>query len=143
MAGGLNLLKLCVGVSEVDELIGWQALRRAETGRSHAFHTTRMWPRRAEELLDGGSLYWVMKGEIRARQRILGLDRTTGSDGVQRCTINLAEDVVRVQRVARRPFQGWRYLEAGDAPPDLAVSTTGSAPLPDDLAAALMDIGVV
>jgi len=136
------MLKLCVGVAEVQELVAWQARRRRETGRSHAFHVTRMWPKRADQLLNGGSLYWVMRGEIAARQRILGLDRVTGEDGIQRCAIILNEDVVRVSSVTRRPFQGWRYLSADDAPRDLPTTDDGVHRLPECLANALMEIGV-
>ena len=79
-SGDLNLIKLCVGVENPEELIAWQAKRRAETGIAHSVHITRMWPRRASEILEGGSIYWVMKGFIKARQSIIGLEKVTGEE---------------------------------------------------------------
>lgn len=138
----LHLIKLCVGVEHPEELIAWQSKRRKETGRSHSFHITRMWPRREAELLAGGSLYWVMKGEIKARQRILGLEPADGADGIRRCAILLDENVVKTSRVGRRAFQGWRYLDVEAAPQDLAPGLRSDDTLPDALAQALVEIGV-
>ena len=138
----LHLIKLCVGVEHPEELIAWQDRRRRETGRDHAFHITRMWPRREAELVLGGSLYWVMKGEIKARQRILRLDPVEGDDGIRRCAIILDSDVVKTSRTGRRAFQGWRYLDANSAPQDLAPETRGEVLLPDTLAQALVELGV-
>jgi len=137
----LHIIKLCVGVEHPQELIDWQIKRRAQTGRDHAFHVTRMWPRREEELLDGGSIYWVMKGFIKARQRIIGLDRVTGEDGIARCAILLDSNLVNVELTPRRAFQGWRYLEGAQIPRD---SETGSQEieLPDTLAYELAQLGV-
>lgn len=142
MGGTLHLVKLCVGVEHPDELIEWQDRRRRETGRAHAFHITRMWPKRAEELLAGGSLYWVMKGEIKARQQILRLEPVDSDDGITRCAIILDPDVVKTERAPRRAFQGWRYLDATSAPADLDAGTTANATLPDSLAHALVELGV-
>jgi len=142
VAGQLNLIKLCVGVETPQDLIAWQALRRRETGRSHAFHVTRMWPKRAEELLAGGSLYWVMKGNVKARQRILGLEPRTGDDGIKRCAIILDEDLVNTILTPRRAFQGWRYLPVEQSPPDLMMSAPEDAALPDGLADELARLGV-
>ena len=144
MPGDLNLLKLCVGTDTPDELAAWHARRRRETGRPHAIHITRMWPRRETELLDGGSLYWVMRGVIRARQDIVGLEEITGQDGIRRCGILLAPDLHLTEAAPRRPFQGWRYLAGPEAPRDLDETgiDAGSAMLPADLACALQEIGV-
>ena len=145
MSASLHLVKLCVGASKVSDLVSWQA-ERMETARREGRaplpeHVTRMWPRRAEELLDGGSIYWVFKGLILARQRLLTLTARTGADGIERCAIALDPVVVRVSPRPRRPFQGWRYLAAAEAPPDL----TGPAEpdLPAPLALELAQIGVV
>lgn len=144
MPGSLNLLKLCVGTDTPDELAAWHTKRRRETGRDHAIHITRMWPRRESELLDGGSLYWVMKGLIRARQEIVGLEEITGQDGIRRCGILLAPPLQLTEVQPRRPFQGWRYLKGDEAPRDLgeAGSGDGAAMLPVELASALQEIGV-
>jgi hypothetical protein len=100
-----------------------------------------MWPRREAELLDGGSLYWVFKGLVLARQRILGLEPRRGADGIERCAIRLDADVVRTHPQPRRPFQGWRYLRDEDAPRDLL--GRGAAGLPPALAAGLGLVGVL
>lgn len=140
--GNLHLIKLCVGVEFPEELEAWQAKRRKQLGRANPIHITRMWPRREGELLQGGSIYWVMKGEIKARQEILRLDEIIGEDGIKRCGIVLAENVVRTSRVRRRAFQGWRYLDAAQAPEDLKQKVIDEPLLPHDLENALLDIGV-
>lgn len=137
----LHLLKLCVGVERPEQLHGYHIQRLA--AGEELRHTTRMWPRREAELLDGGSLYWVMKGAIQARQRILRLDEVTGADGIRRCKIVLDRDLMRVSSAPKRAFQGWRYLEVGDAPPDLGLVGGDDDDLPDDLREALGEIGVL
>lgn len=142
MADRIHLVKLCVGADGVDDLAAWQDQRRAQTGRATPVHITRMWPRREAELLGGGSLYWVFKGVILARQRIVDLEERRGDDGILRCGIVLAPEIVRTEPAPRRPFQGWRYLPAGDAPRDLAERRASEDPLPPELSAALADLGV-
>ncbi|MBL3571618.1 lysophospholipase [Rhodovulum sulfidophilum] len=143
MAGGhVNLVKLCVGADRVEDLIDWQTARRAALPDGLPRHVTRMWPKRAADLLDGGSLYWVFKGAILARQRVLRLDEVIGEDGIARCAIVLDPEVIRTEAVPRRPFQGWRYLEAGDAPRDLPATRPDEDDLPPQLMAALAEIGV-
>ncbi len=115
----LHLLKLCVGADTVEDLLDWQAARRAEAPDRPLAHVTRMRPRRESELLDGGSLYWVFKGLVLARQPILGLEPREGADGVRRCALLLDPAVVRTESQPRRAFQGWRYLRPEDAPRDL------------------------
>jgi hypothetical protein len=143
----LHLLKLCVGADDVEDLLDWQAGRMAEAaaaGREAVpVHVTRMWPRREAEVLDGGSLYWVFKGLVLARQRILRLDRRVGEDGILRCGIVLDPTAVRVRPQPRRPFQGWRYLRPDEAPADLdCAAEDGGRDLPPRLAAGLAAIGV-
>jgi hypothetical protein len=141
----LHLLKLCVGADRVQDLVDWQVGQQADSrvaGREWTqFHVTRMWPRRADELLAGGSLYWVFKGLVLARQRILGLEPRRGADGIDRCAIRLDTAVVRTAPQPRRPFQGWRYLRPQDAPPDLAASP--AADLPPALVVELAQVGVL
>jgi len=139
MSGPLHIIKLCVGAEKVEDLIDWQA---AHYGDGPARHVTRMAPKRAEEVLDGGSLYWVFKGVVLARQRILSLDEIRGEDGIARCAIVLDREVVRTEGLTRRPFQGWRYLSAADAPRDLATGAMRAETLPDALQAALSEIGL-
>ena len=139
MADMVHLIKLCVGAEKVEDLMDWQASRY---GTGPAMHVTRMWPKRASEILQGGSLYWVFKGVVLARQRILALDEVMGADGIARCAIVLDREVVRTEALPRRPFQGWRYLNATDAPRDLPKGRTREDPLPRALSVALAEIGL-
>lgn len=132
----LNLIKLCVGCDTVEELVAWHAAERS--GHPWRLHT-RQTPKRAAELIDGGSVYRVFKGLVLCRQRILAID-TVGEGTAARCQITLDPEVVLVQPLPRRPFQGWRYFDDKDAPPDLAgPSEPGS--VPQDLAARLRELG--
>ena len=113
----LHMIKLCVGVSEIEELEHW--VREAKAGRETLDHTTCMFPKRRDELLAGGSLYWVIRGLILCRQPIADLVAVKGSDGIERCRIDFKPRIVPVIPAPRRAFQGWRYLEPADAPADL------------------------
>lgn len=147
MRPSVHLLKLCVGTDSIEELAAWHA-RRAEENRASGrdpqpVHVTRMWPKRADELVDGGgSLYWVFKGMVLGRQRILELDPRDGADGIRRCGIVLDREIVRTVPQPRRPFQGWRYLRPEDAPRDLDAASA-AADLPPELMAELSDLGVL
>ncbi len=112
----LHLIKLCVGVSSVDELESWVAecLSRGQPRE----HVTRMFPQRHAEIVPGGSLYWVIKGFIMCRQPLEGFEQVRGDDGINRCRILFKPQTIHVKPVPRRAFQGWRYLDAADAPPD-------------------------
>lgn len=144
---GIHLLKLCVGCESVEDLLDWQAERAAERRSAgldpRPFHVTRMWPRRESELLDGGSLYWVVKGLVLCRQRVVAFEAQTGEDGIERCRLRLDPEVVRTTPQPRRAFQGWRYLRPGDAPADLVAAAAGAPALPPTLAAGLAEIGVL
>lgn len=142
MAQVTHLIKLSVGTEDVADLAAWQGDARYQTADGLPRHVTRMWPRREAEVLAGGSIYWVIKGLVLCRQQVLRLDRVEGSDGIERCAIVCAPGLVRVAPVPRRPFQGWRYLDPGDAPPDLAPTRAGDDVLPPDLTRVLADIGV-
>nr|WP_255670745.1 DUF1489 domain-containing protein [Cognatishimia sp. F0-27] len=137
------MLKLSVGTESVESLQDWQSgyARRFDDGLPR--HVTRMWPRREAEILSGGSIFWVIKGLIQCRQKILRLDRVTGQDGTQRCAIVLDPMIVRTATAPKRPFQGWRYLEVGDSPQDLPEHRQGEDSLPPELAGALAEIGVL
>lgn len=139
----LNMIKLSVGTESVDSLIAWQATPRVKGEDGLVRHVTRMWPRREAELLDGGSIYWVIQGAVQCRQRILRLDEVIGEDGIRRCALVLDPEIVRTVTALKRPFQGWRYLPAADSPSDLGAQREGEDTLPPDLSAALADIGVL
>ena len=139
MSDMVHLIKLCVGAEKVDDLLEWQPSRY---GTGPAMHVTRMTPKRAEDILAGGSLYWVFKGVVLARQRILALDEVMGADGIPRCAIVLDRAVVRTEALPRRPFQGWRYLKPEDAPRDLPKLREREDPLPRDLLSAFSELGL-
>lgn len=143
----LHLQKLCVGADSVEDLRFWIEERMAERRRAgrpeEQVHTTRMTPKRAEDLLDGGSLYWVIKGTILVRQALLDLRPNKGADGIERCDLVLEPALVEVRPTPRRPFQGWRYLPAGDAPRDLAGSPGDAPGLPSHLTAELRALGLL
>lgn len=141
MDKSLHLIKLCVGAEKVEDLTEWQASARAKGPDGLPRHVTRMWPKRADDLLDGGSLYWVIKGLVLARQRIVRLDEVDRGDGKKRCGIVMDPIVYRTESVPKRPFQGWRYLPGADAPRDLSLDRANED-LPPTLMAALADIGV-
>ena len=131
----LHLIKLCVGADSVEELRAWRA-ERANRGIAPIV-PTRHTPKRAAELLEGGSLYWVIKGVILVRQQIVSI--TTLDSGPQPCRIDLGPELILTAPQPRRAFQGWRYLEPRDAPPDLP--TGGDFEAPQELARQLREIG--
>jgi len=138
-----NLVKLCVGITSPEDLEAHLVLRGLNDPTYTPIHITRMWPKREAELVNGGSLYWVMKGVIQARQAILRLDEIIGQDGVRRCGIVLDRPLILTTPAPRRAFQGWRYLAPQDAPPDRTETRENEEPLPAELAAALSDIGIL
>ncbi len=142
MTDVVHLIKLCVGAEKPEDLAAWQRDPRALGPDGQPRHVTRMWPKRAEALLAGGSLYWVFKGTVLARQRILRLDEVPGADGIVRCGIVLDRAIIRTASAVKRPFQGWRYLAVKDAPPDLPKARVGDDALPPALDAALADLGL-
>jgi len=137
----INLLKLCVGADSVEDLLDWQHSQRAHWPKDRAVHVTRMWPKREAEVLEG-SLYWVIKGVILARQRITDLQQVDLGDGISRCALVLDAEVIRTEAAPRRPFQGWRYLDHKDSPRDLPQGRAKDDPLPPALAQALAEIGL-
>lgn len=136
----LHLIKLSVGIESVDHLAAVQARRRADNGQ--LWHQTRQTPTRAAELLDGGSIYWVIKGVLQVRQRLVGLETIRDAEGVRRCRIMLDPMLTPTEHRRRRAFQGWRYLAAADAPPDAdAGGDTGD--MPPDMVNELRSLGLL
>ena len=136
----LNLIKLAVGAEDIADLRQWQRRRKKERGFS-AFYT-RNTPRRAEELLDGGSIYWVIKGYVRVRQLLKGFTSTVDEEGQPLCVVRYDMRLVPTVAVPKRPFQGWRYLAGKDAPADWKGSK-GSAELPPKLLEELRSLGLL
>ncbi|HEY2032787.1 MAG TPA: DUF1489 domain-containing protein [Rhizomicrobium sp.] len=142
----LHIIKLCVGAESIEDLAQWQAKRikdqkKRGVKKPTLMHVTRMTPKRKDEVLDGGSLYWVIKGQIAVRQKLLDLKPTT-KNGTPHCGLVYDPKLVPVQRRAHRAFQGWRYLDPKDAPPD-ARGTKGLEKLPEDLQRELVSLGLL
>ena len=130
----LHLIKLCVGVETVQDLAGWQAERlkrlKREGKTAELCHRTLQTPRRRDEVLDGGSLYWVIKGYVLVRQRVIDLRPDVKDEGTACCGIVLDAELVTTRAHPRRAFQGWRYLDADDAPKDVEVMDAGDDAMP-------------
>lgn len=143
----LHIIKLCVGCESIADLEGWIAQEEAiakKRGKSfEQIHVTRMMPKKVDDILDGGSLYWVIKGQVACRQAILDLKQFTDRDGISRCAIHLGMPVVPVAPRPYRAFQGWRYLESKDAPPDLGRSGKGTTEMPESLRRELAELGLL
>lgn len=139
-----HLIKLSVGSETVEGLAEWQSSPQAQGDDGLPRHITRMWPKREKDILvGGGSIYWVFKGAIQCRQNIIRFDEVFGSDGIRRCAIVLEPKLYRTVQAPKRPFQGWRYLDPKDAPPDLKEGRADEDQLPPELAGELADIGVL
>jgi hypothetical protein len=143
----VHLVKMAVGVESIPHLEEIQARRlrlAAEAGGPAVLrHVTRNTPRRAEEIVDGGSIYWVIRGFIQVRQAIVEIAEHADSDGTPACALVLAPHVVRTELRPMRPFQGWRYLLAEKAPPDLRPNGTAAGGLPPELAEELRALGLL
>lgn len=141
----LHLIKLAVGVDDLAQMKQLQAARRRQRRqgpRSPHWVFTRNTPRRAEELLDGGSLYWVVRGVIRCRQELVGFDEDFDREEARKyCRIKVKRTLVRTAPQACKAFQGWRYLEPDRAPPDLSRGDTGD--MPPEMAAELKRLGLL
>lgn len=136
----IHLLKLCVGIDSVEHLAEAQERRIAEMGR--LVHRTRHFPRRAARILDGGSIYWVIRRFVQVRQRIIGLERTHDENGSY-CLIVRDPELVLTEVQRRRPHQGWRYLDPRDAPADLSPLEPGAEAPPPEMAAELRALGLI
>jgi hypothetical protein len=143
----LHLIKLCVGCDSVKDLEDWilEKLRERKRRRlsSEHMHRTRMVPKRADELRDGGSLYWVIRGEIMCRQRIVDVRPFVDKEGIGRCHIVLQPKLVLVEPRPWRAFQGWRYLAPKDAPGDLDRVAPGAKKMPEALRRELRELGLL
>ena len=134
----VHLKKLSVGSASIGDLREVQAQRIANVGR--LVHITRNRPRRVEELLDGGSIYWIIKGVMTARQAIIDFVEAERADGSPACGIVLSPEIVTVAPTRMRIFQGWRYLEVADAPID--IGTDNDENMPSEFVAELRELGI-
>lgn len=143
----LHLIKLSVGATSIEDLRGWIAERvkqaKAKGLPPRHVHVTRMTPKRDAELLDGGSIYWVIKGEIVAREKILAIEPFRDKDGIGRCRLVMEPKLIAVSPRPMRPFQGWRYLDAKSAPPDLGKAAASVAAMPEPMRRELRELGLL
>lgn len=141
----LNLVKMAVGIDDVDHLARVQQRRRVEAARAgredRLWHVTRNTPRRASELLDGGSIYWVVRGRIRVRQRLLAIETDIDDEGRNFCRLVLDPVLIETEPRPHRAFQGWRYLPDAESPADRGPDAGGE--LPTGLAEELRDLGLL
>tara|TARA_B100001250_G_scaffold411942_1_gene441870 strand:+ start:1896 stop:2345 length:450 start_codon:yes stop_codon:yes gene_type:complete len=144
----VNLVKIAVGITSIEEL----SLRQKDFLKKNAakkllyfYHTTRMMPRKHEDIVANGSLYWVIKGVIRARQKVIDIIKFEDTDGKKRCKILLEAKIIRTKPIRKRPFQGWRYLKKHKTPADLndSINTNFESNIPIDVQKHLLDLGVI
>ena len=147
LSGRLHLLKLCVGADSIRDQEEWIEHILAEKAKRglpvEQAHTTRMVPKRIDELLDGGSLFWVIKGQIAARQKLLAIRPFVDKEGISRCHLVLEPIMIPVHPRPCRPFQCWRYLKAPDQPPDMTSGSQDIANMPEDLRRQLSELGLL
>ena len=143
----LHLMKLAVGCDSVADLAAWIKQRikqkKARGEKPEHIHTTRMMPKRTDELLDGGSLYWVIRGQIACREELIAIRPFVDKDGIGRCRLVLRPKVIVVEPRPFRAFQGWRYLTAKDAPRDLDRAAPGAKNMPEALRRELRELGLL
>jgi hypothetical protein len=150
----LHLIKLCVGCDSVKDLQDWikeklKAQKKPgdsgvrKTRARVRNHTTRMMPKRVDEIVGDGSLYWVIRGQIMCRERILAINPFVDKEGIGRCHIVLDCKPVLVEPRPYRAFQGWRYLDPKDAPRDLDRAAPGARDMPEDLRRELRSLGLL
>lgn len=144
----MHLIKLCVGIDTVEQLASWQVMRLEKQRRSgvpqELAHRTRQTPRQRAEVLKSGSIYWVIKGFVRARQRILDLREETDGEGRPLCAIVLDHTLIATKPQPRRPFQGWRYLKPEDAPSDLGPAQgLADEDMPEAMRAELAELALI
>lgn len=143
----IHLKKLSVGTESVESLVKWQETQRVNYhGEEVIARTTRNTPKQAKELLNGGSIYWIINRRIQCRQNIIGIEQDVDETGRKYCILMLDTEMVRTQTMSHKPFQGWRYLAASDAPKDIAPVRLGAndeEPPPEEMADDLRVLGLI
>jgi hypothetical protein len=137
----LHLIKMAVGAETIDDMRRWQRERRAKHGR--LFHITRHKPRLEAEILAGGSIYWIIKGFVRVRQRIVGFEETSWPKRGKCCLLLLDKKLVPTEFQPRRAHQGWRYFKPEEAPRDLPKGMKPQKEPPPKMAAELRALGLL
>ena len=142
----VHIIKLAVGPANLAELAARQTQHLNQMRRAgqapELMHVTRAMPKRADEVLDGGSLYWVIAGWLTARQKLLDL-RPVLKDGIPHCGLVYDPQIITVRSRQHRPFQGWRYLQTEDAPPDLGEGEADYSDMPEKMRRELREMGLI
>ncbi len=141
----IHLLRMAARIQDLEELQDVQThfRTRGKGAKAVVIMTTRNMPKRADELMAGGSIYWIVRTAIQARQKILDVAQITDSDGERMCQISLDPQIIRVMPTAQRPMQGWRYLEPAKAPRDLGAFTASESAPPEEMARELKALGLL
>ena len=144
----VNIVKLAVGIQSVEELalIQRRFLNQPDVDANRGFyHSTKLMPKKHEAIVKSGSLYWVIKGVICARQKIISITKQEGLDGVKRCKIYLDDSIIKTAPIRKRPFQGWRYLKKNKTPADIANPITGTFDddIPLEVQRQLLEVGLL
>ena len=144
----VNIVKLAVGVKSVEELALIQR-RFLSHGGAHAkngfYHSTKLMPKKHESIVKSGSLYWVIKGVICARQKIVAIEKDEDPDGIKRCKIFLDGTIIKTTPMRKKPFQGWRYLKKNRTPADIIDPVTGTFEddIPLEVQQQLLEVGLL
>jgi hypothetical protein len=141
----VNLLRMAVRIQSISQLKEIQTERRALTDGKRLHSFTRNMPRRTDELIDGGSIYWVVKRLIRVRQKIIGIEKMTNEEGKKFCAIELDPSHILLEPRSQKPFQGWRYLKTEESPadaPDGGVANFG-LDMPSEMIVELKELGLL
>ena len=141
----VNLIKLCVGAQNVSDLYNWQKNRiiyQKNLKNPATFFITRMRPKREAEILNGGSIFWVFKGLILARQKIIGFDNFMSEDNISRCKVILDRKIILTDAYHKKPFQGWRYFSQQEAPKDREIYSNEKTQLPLKIEKELSELGI-
>lgn len=143
----VHLVKIAVGAESVEDIAEFQKQRRAklkaERGKPILVHKTRNMPKRESEIVKAGSIYWIIKGFIRVRQRILGFEKRADKEGRPYCEIRLDPKLVRTVPLAHKPIQGWRYMEADVVPADLTGKAAKADEMPPEMMMQLRELGLL
>lgn len=143
----VHLVKIAVGADSIEDIAEFQKQRRAklkaERGKPILIHKTRNMPKRESEIVKAGSIYWIVKGFIRVRQRILGFEKRADKEGRPYCEIRLAPKLVRTVPLAHKPIQGWRYMEEDAVPADLTGKAAKSDEMPPEMMMQLRELGLL
>ena len=142
-----NFLRTGVGVESIEHLYEIQHGHRQIkfNGENHAYLFTRRTPTRANDLINGGSVYWIIKRQICARQTIADIQTLKDEDDKPFCHVIMNQQIYLTQPVAHKHIQGWRYLSPEKAPKDIGLFTPNNRPddIPPELAAELAEAGLL